>query len=265
MNDCLHRLASRLGLHTLAQQLALLFALLLTFSVGGYAVYVGLEQADFIEHLELRHADDLTASLAAALEPHVARGELAEIGSHLLKFDGNAHIRRATVIDRQGAVLTSIRIAEGRPLSEPAADTRLAPPAGAAGKAARDGGRIVVWAPIGHHTTVGWLRLEIAPASSENLAHILSDSLLAGVLTLILGTLAIRHFLRAPLHSLQEATAFAQGLESKQGQTLRNPGGVAEVRQLVDALNWTSIRLFEGQSALATSESRNRAITSRRR
>ena len=261
MNDCLHRLASRLGLHTLAQQLALLFALLLTFSVGGYAVYVGLEQADFIERLELRHADDLTASLAAALEPHVARGELAEIGSHLLKFDGNARIRRATVIDRQGAVLTSIRIAEGRPLSEPAADTRLAPPAGAAGKAARDGGRIVVWAPIGHHTTVGWLRLEIAPASSENLAHILSDSLLAGVLTLILGTLAIRHFLRAPLHSLQEATAFAQGLESKQGQTLRNPGGVAEVRQLVDALNWTSIRLFEGQSALATSESRNRAIT----
>jgi PAS domain-containing protein len=29
----------------------------------------------------------------------------------------------------------------------------------------------------------------------------------------------------------------------------------------VDALNWTSIRLFDGQSALAASESRNRAIT----
>jgi hypothetical protein len=75
MNDYLHRLASRVGFRTLGQQLALLFALLLTLSVGAYAVYVGLEQADFIEQLERRHADELTTALAAALEPHVARGE----------------------------------------------------------------------------------------------------------------------------------------------------------------------------------------------
>ena len=57
MNDYLHRLASRVGFRTLGQQLALLFALLLTLSVGGYAVYVGFEQADFIEQLERSHAD----------------------------------------------------------------------------------------------------------------------------------------------------------------------------------------------------------------
>ena len=81
MNDCLHHLASRIGFRTLGQQLALLFALLLTLSVGGYSAYIGLEQADFIEGLERSHADDLTASLAAALEPHVARGEATEIGA----------------------------------------------------------------------------------------------------------------------------------------------------------------------------------------
>nr|MBP6801457.1 hypothetical protein [Zoogloea sp.] len=105
MNDYLHRLASRVGFRTLGQQLALLFALLLTLSVGGYAVYVGLEQADFIEQLEHRHADELTTALAAALDPHVARGEATEIGAHLLLLEDYPHVRQATVTDRQGVPL----------------------------------------------------------------------------------------------------------------------------------------------------------------
>ena len=43
-----------------------------------------------------------------------------------------------------------------------------------------------------------------------------------------------------------------------QDDLLDNPG---RRRLLVDALNHTSVRLHEGQSALAASESRNRAIT----
>ncbi len=261
MNDCLHHLASRVGFRTLGQQLALLFALLLTLSVGGYSAYVGLEQADFIERLERSHADDLTASLAAALEPHVARGEATKIGDHLLQLEGNPRIRRATVTDRQGIPVASVRMGtDGAPRVEPLDGTPLTPP-GNTVKPARQGSHIVAWASIGGNAPLGWLRLELAPAADENLAHILSDSVLAGILTLLGGTLAIRYFLRAPLRSLQRATAFAEGLEASHGNTLQDPGVVAEVRQLVDALNWTSIRLFDGQSALAASESRNRAIT----
>ena len=260
MNDYLHRLASRVGFRTLGQQLALLFALLLTLSVGGYAVYVGLEQADFIEQLERSHADELTTALAAALEPHVARGEATEIGAHLLLLEDYPHVRQATVTDRQGVPLASVRMTgSGTPRVEPLDRQPLVPPA--TGRAVASGPHIVAWASIGGNAPLGWLRLELAPAADENLAHILGDSLLAGILTLLGGTLAIRYFLRAPLRSLQKATAFAEGLEASHGNTLHDPGGVAEVRQLVDALNWTSIRLFEGQSALATSESRNRAIT----
>lgn len=260
MNDYLHRLASRVGFRTLGQQLALLFALLLTLSVGGYAVYVGLEQADFIEQLEHRHADELTTALAAALEPHVARGEATEIGAHLLLLEDYPHVRQATVTDRQGVPLASVRMTgSGPPRVEPLDRQPLVPPA--TGRAVASGPHIVAWASIGNNAPLGWLRLELAPASGENLAHILSDSLLAGILTLLGGTLAIRYFLRAPLRSLQQATAFAEGLEASHGNTLQAPGVVAEVRQLVDALNWTSIRLFDGQSALAASESRNRAIT----
>lgn len=106
MNDYLHRLASRVGFRTLGQQLALLFALLLTLSVGGYAVYVGLEQADFIEQLEHRHADELTTALAAALEPHVARGEATEIDQETAigadRLNVAAHLRRDLLVGAAG-------------------------------------------------------------------------------------------------------------------------------------------------------------------
>ena len=131
--------------------------------------------------------------------------------------------------------------------------------AGAAGKAARDGGRIVVWAPSA--TTPRRLAApRVAPASSENLAHILSDSLLAGVLTPDPRHPGDPPVLRPPLHSLQEATAFAPGLRSKQGQTCAIPAG----RRGPPAGRRPQLDLhppLRGQSALATSESRNRAIT----
>jgi PAS domain-containing protein len=49
-------------------------------------------------------------------------------------------------------------------------------------------------------------------------------------------------------------------MENCQGDTLHETSSAVEIRKLVDALNWTSIRLFDGQSALSASELRNRAI-----
>ena len=74
-------------------------------------------------------ADDLTASLAAALEPHVARGEATRIGAQLLQLEGNPRIRRATVTDRQGIPVASVRLAPRRKRWRPATARRLAPSA----------------------------------------------------------------------------------------------------------------------------------------
>ncbi|NTV10295.1 MAG: response regulator [Zoogloea sp.] len=86
-------------------------------------------------------------------------------------------------------------------------------------------------------------------------------TLLAGSLTLLVATLLVVGFLRAPLRSLERATGFAERLEAEQGSLLTEHSNVLEIRQLVSALNWTSIRLFDDQAALTESESRNRAVT----
>ena len=258
------RLAGRVGPRTLGQQLALLFTLLLTLSIGAYALYIALEQTDFVENLERRHANELSQTLAAALEPHVARGDMPQAVAHLLELDSNAQIRRITVTDRQGTPLASVSHGGTTSAMVEALDANPQPlrlPQNTSSPAPRRGGNLVAWAGIGNLAPIGWVRLEIAPAATDNLHHIVADSLVAGLLTVLIGTAAILYFLRAPLRSLKRATRFAEKLEASQGDTLDEPGTIAEVHQLVDALNRTSIRLFDGKSALAASEARNRAIT----
>ncbi|WP_153162454.1 response regulator [Zoogloea sp. 1C4] len=267
MKDALHRLAQGAGLHTLGQQLTALFALLLTLSLGAYAIYLGNEQVEFIERLERQHADELTHALASALEPHLASGNIASATGHLLKLEYNPHIRRATVTDRQGVPLTSVgRSAGGAPIAvEPIEGVPVLVPDSARrasqGNTGNGSTHFVAWAGIGAAAPLGWLRIEVAPAAGDNLQHIIIDSLIAAIVTLVVGTLVIRQFLRPPLRSLARATRFAETLETSHGKTLDEDSPIAELRQLVDALNQTSVRLHEGQSALAASESRNRAIT----
>ncbi len=267
MKDALHRLAQGAGLHTLGQQLTALFTFLLTLSLGAYAIYLGNEQVEFIERLERQHADELTHALASALEPHLASGNIASATGHLLKLEYNPHIRRATVTDRQGVPITSVgRSTGGAPIAvEPIEGVPVLLPDSARrasqGNTGNGSTHFVAWAGIGAAAPLGWLRIEVAPAAGDNLQHIIIDSLIAAIVTLVIGTLVIRQFLRPPLRSLARATHFAETLETSHGKTLDEDSPIAELRQLVDALNQTSVRLHEGQSALAASESRNRAIT----
>jgi len=263
MKDVRHRLAVRAGLDTLGQQLTLLFALLLSLSIGAYAVYIGLEQADFVESMERHHARELAQTLASALEPHIATGETSAVVAHLLDLEYTAHVRRATVTDRQGVPLASVSRSNTGPVAiEAVGQQPLRLPQTTGTENADSGGELIVaWAEIDRHAPVGWLRLEVAPSAAENLHHIITDSVLAGLITVLFGTAAILYFLHPQLQSLKRATTFAEGLDSSDGKTLDAPNAAAEVRQLVDALNLTSIRLFESKAALAASESHNRAIT----
>ncbi|MBS0345209.1 MAG: response regulator [Proteobacteria bacterium] len=268
MSAPFHNLASRLGLRSLGQQLTFLFAVLLTLSIGAYSLYIGLEQAAYVERLERRHGDELGQQMATALEPNLATGNAPQVLSHLLQLKTSPSIRRVTVTDRQGVPIASaIRKHDQAPLEAEAIDaTPLIPPTAnrqaTTSPTDTNAKTLLSWSGIGEHAPLGWLRVEMKPvAANESFQHIIEDSALASLLTLLTGTLAILYFLRPPLRSLERATNFAESLENSQGAVLAESSSINEIRKLVDALNWTSIRLFDGQAALSASESRNRAIT----
>ena len=263
MKALFDRLASLLGLDSLRQQLTLLFTVLLGLAIGIYALYTAVEQAAYVERLERQRAEESARHLADDLAPHLTAGDRTGLTRHLEALARQRDMLHLTVTDLHGLPVAGVSVTEGAPRFDAAADRPLTLPADTQ-PATRQGetDAIVVWAEIRDDVPRGWLRLEIAPtAAREALAHIVEDSLITGLLTVTLGAVIIRRFLRGPLHSLERATAFAEGLETGEGAFLNEPSRLEEIRKLVDALNWTSIRFYDGQSALADSESRNRAIT----
>ena len=262
MKALFDRLASLLGLDSLRQQLTLLFTVLLGLAIGIYALYTAVEQAAYVERLERQRAEESARHLADDLAPHLTAGDRTGLTHHLEALARQRDMLHLTVTDLHGLPVAGVSVTEGAPRVDAAADRPLALPADTQPTRQGETDAIVVWAEIRDDVPRGWLRLEIAPtAAREALAHIVEDSLITGLLTVTLGAVIIRRFLRGPLHSLERATAFAEGLETGEGAVLNEPSRLEEIRKLVDALNWTSIRFYDGQSALADSESRNRAIT----
>ncbi|MDD3353966.1 response regulator [Zoogloea sp.] len=253
--------------YTLRRLLTLAFTLLLTVSIGAYSLYTAIEQSSHVERLEREQAGEIVRHLARDLEQPLATGDADELSRRLKKIQGVPSIQAFMVTDRRGYPLSQVqRRSATHPFEDVAVgDLPMSLPDTQRGTdTARIGsdGRIVAWADIGDKAPIGWLRLEMQPvAAKDSLHHILQDSAPAGLLTLILGTLAIHLMLRPVLYSLERATRFAETLETGRGENLSNRSQIAEIRQLEDALNQASTRIFKGQSALAASESRNRAIT----
>ncbi|MBI4756341.1 MAG: PAS domain S-box protein [Betaproteobacteria bacterium] len=114
---------------------------------------------------------------------------------------------------------------------------------------------------VGSRAPLGWVTVELDPAPiCHTRAHIAFDSLLAGLLAMILATVALALFLRRPMGALRRAGAFAEQMDRDFGGVLPLGQGPEEIDQLAAALNWTSIRLFDQHHALVESEARKAAM-----
>jgi two-component system, sensor histidine kinase and response regulator len=120
---------------------------------------------------------------------------------------------------------------------------------------------IVAWAPLASADGHLWLSTETGLAAADRMfMHILIDSLLQGLLALLLGVLTLWLLLRRPLAALQDCTAFAERLDSASGETLPTSTGSRETDRLAQALNRASLRLHNQQGALQDSEARTCAV-----
>jgi PAS domain S-box-containing protein len=127
----------------------------------------------------------------------------------------------------------------------------------------RDGARklIVSWVPLASAGSTLWLRTETdAHAADDVWKHILSDSLLHGLIAVLIAIAALHVLLRRPLAALQQCTEFAERLDHSRGDTLSVSTGSRETDRLAEALNWASLSLYDQRSALAESEARTGAI-----
>jgi len=250
-----HRLRPR-RLHI---QLALLFALLFAVSIVLHAKYTANEQSEFIASLVEQNAVALTTRVAVASGDALLAKNPMAMDDALLHSKVFQNVRTLAVFAPDGQLLGSTHRWDGgiRPPTNLSAATL---PSEASSSS--QGHVITVWAPIDVGQRLGWVRGEFdVSAAEEARGRILVDSLLIGAIMVVAATILVVVFLRQPLRFLQQATDFAENLDSREGTQLRLTGDTAqEIEKLVAALNWTSIRLFDQHSALTEGEKRKGAI-----
>jgi two-component system sensor histidine kinase/response regulator len=264
-----------IGPQSLLQRIRALFALVFIISVVGNAVYTAHEQsAETLRHLEANALAE-TRIIAARLESSFSR---ADIPSTILRrlAPSTTQLMGVALVGGDGTVISSlVRSARGewveaeegergRAAANRPADTRpFSQTVEHTGNGSGDALRqvIISWVPVASGNDLSWLRTEQGTqAADEVWEHILSDSLLHGLIAVLIAIAALHVLLRRPLKALQQCTEFAEQLDHSMGDTLSVSTGSRETDRLAEALNWASLSLYDQRSALAESEARTGAI-----
>ncbi|MEC5397702.1 PAS domain S-box protein [Uliginosibacterium sp. H1] len=250
-------------------QLAVLFALLFSVSIGLYAFYTAHTQGEHLSRQLEAQAVALSSGLAAAAANEVKRQNAAQIEQILLQARDFSDVLRIEAISTAGKPFASLSRHDDGVLRPDEAPRPVMPP----GKLQTEvrltdnpdishkETLLEVWQPIvpGYH--VGWIHLYYSTRQAASLRKgMMIDSVVVGISAALCASILVLLFLRRPLLRLRAATGFAERLDREYGRTLDADAGVEDIDALVRALNWTSTRLHEQQSALAQSESRKRAI-----
>ncbi|MBK8338138.1 MAG: PAS domain S-box protein [Sterolibacteriaceae bacterium] len=265
----LHSFMRQLWPRRLYLQLGLLFALLFAGSISYYAYYTAADQSQFAAGLLREQARATAASFAAAAARALDEGNqsgMEDLLRHAESFDG---LRTIAALHENGTpVAIMLRNPDGR-FAGSGSTAAIKPPAQRQsqvnleqiGSRGADAMSIVAWAPIDGLERLGWMRVELdADAIRDVHEHILVDALRIGLLALVLSTAVVLLFLRRPLAALRKAARFAGELDSSYGSMTPVSDSSLEIDQLENALNWTSIRLFDQNNALRESEKRKGAI-----
>ncbi len=253
--------------HRLIHRIRALFALVFLISVVGNALYTAHEQsAEILDQLE-QNALAETRVIRAILTPEIAGSQDPLSALRMQPPSGNG-MSGVAIVALDGRVISAMvrgkngdweATSSARIDTVPThlfASTRTVDLPGSESPTA-----IVSWVPVATTGTAVWLRTETGTAAAQDVwRHILTDSLLHGLIALLIAIAALHVLLRRPLATLHQCTEFAERLDRSMGETLSTKTGSHETDRLAEALNWASLNLYDQRSALAESEARTGAI-----
>lgn len=249
---------------------SLLAALFLVMIVAVFAVHAALlvrHESQLIRRMLEEQAVAQTSDIASSITSELEQQDYGAFKDMLLQVQAWSGVQALSVIDANGRTLSAVRrSADGR-FSIETVDARQAPPARSekqiievpAGRVAS--AVLIAWSPIGASTARGWVRAEVSMAPLRELRwRIIRNSMALGSMSLALAAAALAALLKPPLSALKEAADFAEHLDTRFGRVLPTEGCSRQVGQLRNALNRTSLRLFDQHAALVESESRYRSV-----
>jgi two-component system sensor histidine kinase/response regulator len=252
------------GGERLPQRITGLFALVFCISVVGNALYTAHEQS--AHTLQQLHRNALAET--RMIGERIQQATRSDQGDLQQRLPRDTRLLGAALIDIDGTTLAAYRHDAG-PGWVRSGPTRFeAPPAGPHPEvrtlsASGERTRVISWVPLADEKGLRWLRTETDSAEAREVwQHILAETLLHGLIAMLIGIAALYALLRRPLAALQQCADFSERLDRSTGETLPAGTGSLETDRLAQALNWASLSLYDQRSALAESEAHTGAIMS---
>ena len=237
----------------LSHQIALAVSVLFSLTVLFFTAYTVHEQGQNAERLIGAQSEVLAGSVAQSALWLVDRQDVEHLRQMLEQVAGNPDVRSLHVTDPAGRTLAGVRKEGGdRVTADASAPVFALPAAGQKSSRAVAGDSLVAWQAIAGDRPLGWVRVEVSLARLQEMrAHLWADSLIAGVLAIIVAVAALLLLLARPMRVLHRATDFAAHLDQRRGELLREYRGNVEMSELVAALNRASVRLKGQEERIA--------------
>ncbi|MFT3736230.1 MAG: ATP-binding protein [Rhodocyclaceae bacterium] len=247
----------------LQYQLAALFSLLFAVFILAYTTLTAGEQYATLRQTLQEQAVSLTRGLAVSSEQALATGEVWQLKTILGQASRFPGLEQIDLTDAQGVVLSSVHAADLAPpltiaLNVPVKreETIIETPA-----RGQTGASVQVWTPVGDESELGWIHTRFSLKVAETTrSHMYINSLWLGLAASLLATFTFVLFLRHPIRKLQGATDFAARLDNLSGETMQADAAVADIDDLVAALNKVSLRLHQQQRELQRTEAHFQSV-----
>ncbi|MBL8483053.1 MAG: hypothetical protein JNJ60_12715, partial [Rhodocyclaceae bacterium] len=245
----------RLKPASLHRQLLLLFALLMAATITVDTLFGVWIQDRLAAEVLARQSDTMYAAADAVRAVLRSRPQAAQLPARLAEglagLESWPALEAVAVVGADGSVLAALRrdredrLRPGAPQAPPGSLENVS----------------LAWLPVTELDEGTWVRIEfdrmaLAAAPGGRIAIKFAVSL--SLFLLALGALFLA--LRRPLAQLGRAAEFAEKLDKNEGDMLPTDAASEELGQLANALNWTSLRLYDQATALTESETRKGAI-----
>ena len=237
--------------------LLLLVSLILTLTFLSYGYFTGKRQSEvYLKAMKL-NAEVMTNNLAISCANYLVIRDYAAMEVFLMRSAELPDVRRIQVSDRDGKVLTDIVHNTG---SSPAILYGLPSvkiPFSVKGSLQIENDQIVIYQPITAGSLLGWVKVNYSMDTVSDMKRILwRNSLLIGILGILVSFVLILITLRPPVRAIKRLTDFARRLDDLKGEQIPVEHSFIEIEQLGESLNYASLELYSTERKLVEERER---------
>lgn len=244
---------------SLARQVAVLAFLSLTISLFVFAWTVYHKQRELNDANGLQQASIVIHNFASASAHAVAAADYDAIRATILQTAQFAEIRRITVTDNQGRIISDVVHPIEQEPTEVFGTREIRLPKTNKLAYTASAEQLSLWYPLGEQ---GWVFM-VYDYSVQSKAYLdtLRSQLWTGLLLATITAIYFLMLLARPIRQLKQLIAFAQGLDVYQGQAqIHIHSSTREIRELNQALNHSATRLFQQSQQILRSEAQHRQV-----